>query len=821
MIPRLSLCCVALALVLSGPVLADPTPFDLAGPTLEVQVTSAGKTLPIAEAPNLTAGDQLSIKADLPPDQSVRYVLVTAFLRGATNPPPKTWFSRAETWTGKRDGVLKVTVPMGAEQALVFLAPETGGDFPTVVNAVRDRPGAFVRAAQDLNRASLDRSRLDAFLAAVRRIGQADPDRLKAVSPLLARSLGIKLNADCLEKASELEASCLMQPKDLQVLNDEHSTSIVEALTSDTSAGLVAQLSSTPHAGLAYYSPYVGSVMDIARMLDSFHTAHYQYVPALTTGQDDRLSLLLNTPPSFQDPKSVLVVALPMIEAAQPPPLRPVDANQAFCTRGKDLVLPVEGAPLAFSTHYAHDMALRVTARDGKPIELPVTADAEKGGFVVDTANLASADLGDAPRGLLHGEWGFAPYSGPEFRLAGAHGERWRLVADDRQSLVAGGDGVVRLQAPDAACVESIALQRAAAKPEPVDWKLTQPDEVSVDMPLKRAKPGALALSIKTYGADADVVPLEALSQPSHIDSFTVHAGDPSAVLKGVGLDQVKGVSLGAISYAPDPAGSSVGDELSLAATDVDDLGKLSAGDSATAVVSLKDGRTVSLDVTVGAPRPRVTLIGKSVQPSASAAPSTIQLADPDAIPPNAQLTFSIRAERPASFSGDEKVEVATASGVFSTTLTLADGLTLEDSQVALATLDTGKRFSSSAAGPLRFRIVVGDVAGGWQPLATLVRMPQFGDLKCPARIDQPCRLSGSNLFLLNAISNSPDFGHPIQVPEGFPGQVLSVPHPKAGRLYVKLHDDPAVIDEVTLPTGRSPAIGARPPASSKPAVKS
>jgi len=804
--PHLRRLALGFALVLSGPALAEPTPFDLTGPTLEVQVTSGGKTLPIAEAPNLTAGDQLSIKADLPPDQSVHYLLVAAFLRGATNPPPKSWFSRAQTWTGKPDSVLKVTVPQGAEQVLVFLAPQTGGDFATVVNAVRDRPGAFVRAAQDLNRAGLDRSRLDAFLTSVRRIGQTDPDRLKTVSPLLARSLSVKLNADCLEKAAELQASCLMQPQDLVVLNDEHGASIVGALTSDTSAGLVAQLSNTPHAGLAYYSPYVGSVMDIARMLDSFHTAHYQYVPAITTADGDRLSLLLNTPPSFQDPKSVLVAVLPMIEPAQTPPLRPVDPNQAFCAiQAKQLVLPVEGAPLVFSAHYAHGLTLRVMARDGKLIELPVTADAEKGGLVVDTSALADVDLGEAPRGVLHGDWGFTPYTGPQFRLASAHAQHWRLVADDRPSPTAGGDGVVRLQAPDAACVESIALQRASAKPEPVDWKLTQPNEVSVDVPLKKARSGALRLLIKSYGADADVVPLEALSQSSHIDSFTVHAGDPSGVLKGGGLDQVKSVALGAIVYTPDPASASSGDELSLIATDSDNAGKLAAGDAATAAVTLKDGRTVSLDVTVGVARPRVTLIGKSIQLPASATPNPIQLANPDAIPPNAQLTFSIHAQRPASFSGDEKVEVATASGVFSTTLTLADGLTLEDSQVVLATLDIGKRLSASAAGPLRFRIVVGDVAGGWLPLATLVRLPRFHDLECPTRAADPCRLTGSNLFLVNAVSNNPAFDQPILVPEGFPGQVLSVPHPKGGSLYIKLHDDPAAIDEVSLPVGGRP----------------
>ena len=169
---------------------AEPPPFDLAGPDLRVSVTHTGVTLPISQAPNLSEGDELSIRADLPDDQSAHYLLVAAFLRGATNPPPKDWFFKAETWTRKgRDG-LRIRVPAGAEQALVFLAPQAGGGFGTLGGAVRGRPGAFVRASQDLDEASLDRSRIDAFLAAVRVDGSVDPERLKTVSPLLARQPG-------------------------------------------------------------------------------------------------------------------------------------------------------------------------------------------------------------------------------------------------------------------------------------------------------------------------------------------------------------------------------------------------------------------------------------------------------------------------------------------------------------------------------------------------------------------------------------------------------------------------------------------------------
>src|SRR5438067_13248365 len=165
---RILLMFIVGCLLAPGPARADAAPFDLAGPSLRVTVTQGALTLPISEVPNLSVGDQLAIQADLPEAQSAQYLLVAAFLRGATNPPPKSWFHRAETWTENGREGLKITVPAGAQQVLVFLAPRTGGDFDTLVGAVRGRPGAFVRASQDLNQASLDRSRLDVFLATIR-----------------------------------------------------------------------------------------------------------------------------------------------------------------------------------------------------------------------------------------------------------------------------------------------------------------------------------------------------------------------------------------------------------------------------------------------------------------------------------------------------------------------------------------------------------------------------------------------------------------------------------------------------------------------------
>ena len=101
----------------------------------------AGTTLPISAVPNLVRGDRIWIHPDFPESQTVHYLLIVAFLRGSTNEPPENWFTRAETWNKKiRDEGIFVVVPQEAEQALVFLAPETGGDFATLRKLVSAPP---------------------------------------------------------------------------------------------------------------------------------------------------------------------------------------------------------------------------------------------------------------------------------------------------------------------------------------------------------------------------------------------------------------------------------------------------------------------------------------------------------------------------------------------------------------------------------------------------------------------------------------------------------------------------------------------------------
>lgn len=791
-------------------------------------------TLPIAQAPHLASGDKLHIQTNFPESQSEHYLLIVSFLRGPTNPPPKDWFFRCEAW--KRaclEKGLTVTVPKEARQALIFLAPEAGGDFKTLINAVRGRPGAFVRASQDLNQATLDRSRLERYLTAIRHANAANPAVLKDTTPLLARSLGIKVDEKCLDRLPQLQAPCLMQGQDTLILNDGHSVSIVEALTTGAASDLVMAASATPQANYGYYSPYLSSLLDLGRLFDSFRVADYQYIPALATAVGNELTLTLNTPPSFQNPKSVLVAALPAVEQALPPPLHAVSPKDIYCARKNSLVLPVEGAPLVFATEYAHNTVLRVAGKNGEVIDLPATADATQGGFVVDTSPLGTASLQDRFRGSLHGYWGFEKFDGPGFQLVNAHAQAWAPSSTDDGSLIVGRANTIHLQAGSVACIDRIMVKDPTGKELQVDWSPVKANEVEINLPLQQAQPGALTLLVSQFGAiEPHPLELRAYPEAGRLESFAIHAGESHGLLKGSRLADVASLSLQGFEFVPAPSSvNQQSDALRMEATQpptdptsVSDASQpapsLQQGATAKAKVTLRDGRTYTVNVSVAAPRPSVELVGKSVRLSARGNESNIELASEDQLPQDAQLIFSMRARSPATFGRDANIEVASADEGFATTLSLANRtLTLADAKVAVATFDPAKAFGFSAFGPLKYRVVHQGVAGDWQPLVTLVRLPVLQTLQCPTAPEQNCKLTGSNLFLVDSVSVDPTFKDAVDVPDGFPGRALPVPRPGKSGLYIKLRDDPTVVNVAALTAEEPAAPAAEPTASASPPV--
>jgi hypothetical protein len=791
------------AITLAAPAFADAPAFDLQGPTIEMTVARDGKKLPIANVSDLRPGDKLWIHPVFPRDQTVHYLLIIAFLKGPTNPPPDNWFTRVETWTKQvREEGTSVIVPPQAEEALMFLAPETGGDFNTLRNTVDGRPGVFIRASKDLEQASLDRTRLDKYLEEIRKTSDQNPADLKKNSELLAQTLRIKVNEDCFNRPLEQQAACLTANTGGLVIDDAHSQSVVAMLTSGPSSDLISALGQSPAARGGYYSPYVGAVVDVARLMSNLHTAAYQYIPALSLPNQAELDLRLNSPPSFHAPKSVIVVGLPGIGQAPLPPLRPVDPKQGFCLQKSPLIVPVEGAPLVFSTSIAHDFVFHVQGKTGPAVDLPAVADAARGGFVVDTHNFHGADLSEKLTGTLRGYWGFSAFDGPQFQFRQSQATEWKIPAADGDMLVAGKDATLHLESECAPCVERMSLEDSSGKDLKPTWKATGVEQLEVALPLKNEQAGELKLKVEQFGvATPETVNLRAYEEAVHLEHFTIYPHDGDGILTGTELKEVASLETSGVQFTPeksapaDPAHS-----IDLVAKNSAAVATLSAGQMLPARATLTDGRVLDVRASIGPPRPKVTLVSKNVQQNAQ--PSQIHFGNADDLPQDGRLAFFLKSEVPDKFPRTEKIEVATADGASDATLSIADGTLIpQDEASVLAVLDPVKAFGPGAFGAIHFRPIDADGGKGkWQPIGVLVRIPSLAEVRCPDAPEKPCTLSGSNLFLLASVASDAQFTSPVTVPAGYVDNTLTVPRPNGTLLYIKLRDDPATVDMVALP---------------------
>ena len=654
----------------------------------------------------------------------------------------------------------------------------------------------------------------------MKNVGTTNPKEIEEHSSKLAATLALKPNEDCFKQPVDQQVNCLTVSKEPILMDDGHGQNIAEALTSGPASDFANSASATQPLGGGVYSAYVGTVVDLIQIVGMLRTAQYQYIPGLSFPQDAAINLKLNTPPSFHNPKSVIVIGLPAIQKTILPPLHPHTPDQIACMLQPKLVLPVDGAPLVFSTGFAHDLVLHLNRTD-HPAEIPLTPDAFEGGLIrakeekrkpLDPS-VAPAEKKDVKlaspsdvivTGLVSGYWGFDHFDGPTVTLQQVDGKNWKIVT--KEPLLAGQDAKFTLDGDGTACVEKIKLandqddkgkaQDVNFKPVEDDGKLKK-DELALDVSLKEVKPGGYSLAVQQFGdASVDKVPLTAYDAAVKLDSVKIHAGDDQAVLNGSELKDVVSVQIGDQTFTPADKGAT------------DSSIKLQAKSGATpkdgsdATVKLKDGRELKVKVSTEAARPGLELIKFTATPAEEKGGIPVALGAKDDIPLDGKLVFVVQTKD--VFPRSQTIEVATADGSVHTTLSLeSNSLVLQDEHTAVATLNPLKAFGESAFGKLAMRPVAADgTPGDWTELGILVRTPHITSVECTTADAPLCKAEGDHFFFVQAFSGAKDFSQPVDVPTGYADSSFSVPTPSDGTtLYLKLRDDPSQQASVILPT--------------------
>lgn len=771
---------------------ADDVRFDLNGPTVNVTVTRAGRTLPIAQVPNLLPNDQLQLQTNLPLTQSNHLLLIVVFLRGTTNEPPDDWFTAVQTWKPAGQRPIRVTVPDGAQRVLLFVAPETGGDFDSLRSVVKNNPGLFLRASDSLFKASLEQQRIERYLSGMQAVAAEDETVVAARSAKLASALLLKPNADCFKQPVEDQVDCLTQASAPMLLDSGGNTSVSSAISTGASSDFINEASQNDGG---VYSAYVGTIVDLVHLIGLMHTAQYRYIPALTLPNGATLNTRLNAPPSFSNPKSVIVIALPPIRPSRIPDLHLEHDNQIFCLRNPALVLPLRGSKALYSTTFAHDLYLDF---GGPGRSVPLTLDVVAGGLLLDRSHLMPPPINQPNipflKATVRGKWGYDNFEGPTLTFQRVGGSDWKLVG--AESLLARRKAQVQLQGNATACLRSVLLILPGKDAVSISaTPATDSTPITLTLPLDKNEPGTYAVQLLQYGNTSPVtLPIHTYAESgAHVTAAYLSPDQQTITLLGTEATSIRTITVGNAIFHPVDTPSADNDvEFRIQAPVA-----LHATEKAT--LQRNDGSTT--EVALSTEQPGVMLHVLSLDAQAENVPGelSVQLRTGAAIPLHSTLRFVLSSD--GRFTASDTVEIATAEGA-TTQLSFvpgSTGLVLEDLHTAIGTLDADHAFGESAFGALRLRLVrTNGEKGPWVPLGTLVRRPQLSAMHC---IAGSCVLQGKDLFLIKQLSTSDDFSNAMEVSAVTAGDQLtfSAYSSHVHTLYLRLRDDETATAVVSL----------------------
>jgi hypothetical protein len=785
---------------------ADDARFDLPGPKIDVSVTRGGATLPISQVPNLLPHDTLRVKADLPATQSNHLLLIVAFLRSTTNEPPENWFTKVETWKQPIEGTT-IVVPDGAQRALMFIAPETGGDFDTLRSAVTKNPGLFTRASMSLNKASLAEQRIHRYLDGMHSVPSGDKQAIESRSAKLAGTLALAPNPDCFKKPVDDQVDCLTQTSAAVLLDDDHGQTTANAISTGTSSDLVNEAA---QADGALYSAYVGTLVDLVHLAGSLHTAQYRYVPAISFPSGVTMNLKLNSPPSFYNPKSVIVIALPPIEPSHMPRLQLKDPSEVFCLADPSMTLPFRGTPALFSTSFSHDLAIVFGPKESG-VRIALTSDAYDGGLIpanpipdglLDKFETRASDGSTILQGKIEGYWGFDRLNGPTLTFQHSSGDEWRLLSS--KALLTGEDAEATLQGRGTACVRNVTIVDSMGKSTQVTFARDDRNgNIVLHLSLNGEPAGTYSLAVAQYGNPVVTeVRVPVYNKDIRIDKMLLGANG-SAILLGEHLQKVAFVRVGDHTFVPsgvDP------DQQGL---QLNGPGTPSLYDASNATVMLKGGGVMTVPVAEEESGATLKLLSVDSTLSTPKGEIPVGLGSQRDIALHGMLHFVVQSA--GIFPRDQVIELSTADGAVHTSISLKSGeLILQDDHTAVGTVDLDKAFGESAFGELRLRAVPGDgTVGNWVTLGKLVRRPHIVAVHCTSVGVPTCMIEGSDLFLALVFSTSEDFASAVPVPTGFDGSNFAIPmkpNSHGSTIYMRLRDDPE-----GLATIRTPPKGIRP----------
>jgi hypothetical protein len=750
--------------------------------TVTRTIAGVSVTLPAALVPALVPGDV--VDATFPdyrrPPSTVNYHVNVAFI---TETAPQRWlfprsgpadqlFDNPQHGRGRR-------IPPGGHIHFVYGEGDARGipifmivpeDAKTRgVDGVRDyvnaHPTDFVDMAESTDDAVDQYRYLNDFLTSLAS-GAIDPTNDEARVEGAAQAMGVSpatIQA-CYAAGGGKAAvtNCIQQSFDGVMLQ----TNIAAPTQAEFLGGVVG--AAEPLA----LAPYISSLLTVWKLF--VHTGHieYEYLPAtisLADPSNPRRGELLTglKVPTIRPPAAVSDVLFFTIGDPQATANAPSVVNDAtadgVCERLDRFSVPLH---LDHTSRYVHDTSLSVVPDGRAAYAIPLDPRSLDAPIVERSAFAASSDGGSTVS--LRGSFGFDPIQQPvqvAMHLAVPSDAPWHVAAVPYHPAMAGGALDVIASSAGAACLSRAEVQIGSAPP--VALAATHLDDERVELKASLADLPAGPAQIRFYEDDPPArtereasTDIAIQAPPPAVDEKSAVAalGDAFVHLAGSGFERIRGVLIAGTAYA-----KQTGSSATAACFDGPPLGNpaLSAGQRLTAQLLPSDGSAGQIfPLTLEPPRPALAiaqLVPPPGTPAAAAAPATqlstdaltVLLDNGSATLPR-QLAVRIRR------ADDAATTPCASMQPDPTAATLPAGSAQVRSPHEVAVTFRADVLGELAFGTLELQLV--DTATGlgspWATIPpTFVRAPVVAQIACGSDATAPCRLYGSQLNAIDAVS--------------------------------------------------------------------
>jgi hypothetical protein len=462
------LSCVTLLGVTS----ANETPkpkFDIAGPSVIVNVVRNGETLPATMVPYLVPGDAIDISfpKDVQFSSSPRWHLVVADMYEDAAQHAPTFPIRDADLSAARAGAQWSIAYDGKATPVIFLIPEDGSRYghgiPDARAAIADSANRalLLRTATITANAEAKASTLESFLGSLSSVepGQLTDGRSRvaaASQSLFGYDLGDQACFD-VSVAQSTQYACAAQ-------------AITTGYESTPKMNVVAAVGSELSVNTATYGMLIGALYQL--LARRRVVAHYIFVPGAIKPGSSSTTIFMDQEPAYDataaKPSTIVYFEVGSRGTSPAAAVYGPAPSLASCLNGTtlDVAMPFNGLPIYFRSHR---MLIRTPSQT---YDLPATYDALRGYSASLTGDEVAA-LSGGGSVTISSLWGFDSLDAPPVNVVKAHSARWEIEQKPGTVNVVSGEKASSLTISDGdagmgTCVRSVAVTDSVGRTIPV-----------------------------------------------------------------------------------------------------------------------------------------------------------------------------------------------------------------------------------------------------------------------------------------------------------------------------------------------------------------